>query len=322
MLSKKDSMILAELDVDSSRSLSKISRACGMSQQLAGYRMRRLRELGIIKGFYSLVDYSRFGQTCFRSYFPVSYRSADEFRKLIGDLSSNPHVVGIDECGGRWDISLTVLAGNASRFNKILKDIIASHPSLKDFDVVTNVVTHEFGRKYLRGGAAGSGVIIGGDREPVELSATDLMVIRETFSNPRKTAVQVSSSAGVHPRTVRKSLDRLRSQGILKGFSPVIDVQKLGRSRSRMMIKYRNITPVREKELVSYCRDHASAVSLNKVLGSWDMEIDIEARPGEPLRSCIMGIRERFEDIIRETETIEMFSNHKKALITREALGV
>jgi DNA-binding Lrp family transcriptional regulator len=246
--------------------------------------------LGVVRGFYSLVDYSRFGQTCFRSYFPVGYKSGEEFRELIKGLSSSPHVIGIDECGGRWDIVLTLLAGNASRFNKILKDLIASNPSLKDFDVVTNVVTHDFGRKYLHGGAGG-GVIIGGDRDPVQLSATDLAVIRETFSNPRKTSARVSSSVGVHPMTVR------------------------------MLVKYRNITPERERELVRYCRDHPSAVSLNKVLGSWDIEIDIEAGPGEPMRSCVMGIRERFEDIIRETETIELFQNHKKVLITREALG-
>jgi Lrp/AsnC family leucine-responsive transcriptional regulator len=322
MIDKKERRVLAELDIDSRSSLSKMAKSCNMSQQLAGYKLKRLSSTGIVQGFYTLVDYSRFGQSCFRTYMSVGYKSTSEFRRLMTSLSENPHVTEISECGGRWDVILTILAENASRFNKILKSIIAENPALKDFGVVTNVVTHEFSRKYLNTRRASPDIILGGDREPLLVSKTDRLVLSELFMNPRKTAAQLSARLSMNPRTVSRSILRMQKSGIIKGFRPLIDASLLGRTHSRMLIKYGGIDPARERELVAYCRSHSSIVSVNKVLGAWDIEIDIEARPGESLRSCIMGIRESFDDIIKETDSMEIFRSHKKTLITRDVLGV
>lgn len=322
MPDKKELRVLAELDIDSRSSLLKISKSCGMSQQLAGYKLRRLSSSGILQGFYTLVEYSRFGQSCFRTYLSVGYKSISEFRKLMSSLSENPHVTEISECGGRWDIILTILSGNASRFNKTLRGIIAENPVLKDFGVVTNVVTHEFSRKYLNPRRPGLDIILGGDREMLPVSRTDRLVLSEISANPRKTAAHISAKLSIHPRTASRSLVRMQKEGIIKGFRPLIDTSMLGRVHSRMLIKYGRVDPQREHDLVAYCRRHPDIVSLNKVLGSWDIEIDIEARPGEPLRSCIMGIRESFGDIIKETDSMEIFRSHKKSLINRDALGV
>jgi DNA-binding Lrp family transcriptional regulator len=322
MLEKNELRVLAELDIDSRSSLSKIAKSCKMSQQLAGYKLKRLYKSGVVQGFYALVDYSRFGQSCFRAYLSVGYKSIQEFRKLMASLSENPHVTEISECGGRWDVILTILAENASRFNKAFKGIIAENPALKDFGVVTNVVTHEFNRKYLNPRSPGLDIILGGDRERIPVSRVDRLVLSEISMNPRNTAVQVSSKLSLHPRTVSRSLVRMRKAGIIRGYRPLIDVSVLGRVHSRMLIKYGSIDPQREHELLEYCGRHPSIVYLNKVLGSWDIEIDIEARPGEPLRSCIIGIRESFDDIIKETDSMEIFRSHKKALITRHALDI
>ena len=67
MFLKKDKRLLNELDIDSRRPLSGIAKLSGMSQQLAGYKLKSFLEQGLITGFYACVDYSRFGYSCYKA---------------------------------------------------------------------------------------------------------------------------------------------------------------------------------------------------------------------------------------------------------------
>ena len=319
MMSKRDMRFLAEIDSDSRRPLSAIAGSLGISQQLASYKLRSLQDDGVLGGFYTVVDYSRLGYSCFRVYFSVNYSSSEQFRELIKSINGNPYAIEVNECGGRWDLVVAFLSRNASRFNKILRSIITENPPLKNYDVVTNVVSHCFGRKYL--GCRPVDIIVGGDREPVDIPAREMAVLAEILTDARVPLAEISRKLKINPKTAQSAISRLGQREVIKGFRPVIDPARIGYARNRMLVKYHNLSPEREKEMVSYCRTAGPVTGINKVLGKWDLEIELEARPGKELRSACMAIREGFQDIIKESEVIELFSLSKKSLLTREALG-
>ena len=67
-LDLKDRKILYELDLGARQSLSSIGRKVGLSKEVVNYRINRLTELGIIKGFYARIDSSRVGLVIFRTF--------------------------------------------------------------------------------------------------------------------------------------------------------------------------------------------------------------------------------------------------------------
>jgi DNA-binding Lrp family transcriptional regulator len=232
----------------------------------------------------------------------------------------NPGVIEVNECGGRWDLAVSFLAANASRFNKNLKELMNQNPSLKNYDVVTNAVSHRFPRKFLSEAPPVKGILIGGDREPLKISRRSALALAEILEDARKPLVEISARTGMNPKTVQSAISKLKDIGIVKGFLPVFGLHNIGYVRNRMFVKYHNLSPEREREFVSYCRQARNVTDVHKVLGAWDLEIDIESVPGKELREAIMSIREGFEDIIKESEVVEFFSLHKKSLLTRKAL--
>ena len=68
----KDRKILYELDDNSRRSATKIGRKIGLHKNVANYRIKRLEELGIIKGYYTVINSYKIGYDMFRFY--IVYR--------------------------------------------------------------------------------------------------------------------------------------------------------------------------------------------------------------------------------------------------------
>jgi len=56
-------------------------------------------------------------------------------------------------------------------------------------------------------------------------------------------------------------------------------------------------------------------VQMNKTVGDWDMEIDIESLDSGRIRQIILQIREEFKDIIERFNLIEFHDSYKKSYL-------
>ena len=68
-LDLKDRKILYHLDFNSRQSFSKLGRKVGLHKDVIGYRLKRLQEKGIIKGFFTVINYPKIGFNYYRFYF-------------------------------------------------------------------------------------------------------------------------------------------------------------------------------------------------------------------------------------------------------------
>ena len=65
----KDRKILYQLDINSRRSFSQIGKKVGLHKDVVAYRVNKLQEKGIIKGFYTETDDYKLGYIRYRFYF-------------------------------------------------------------------------------------------------------------------------------------------------------------------------------------------------------------------------------------------------------------
>ena len=79
----KDKRILYELDIDSRQSLSQIGKKVGLPKNVVAYRINKLRQHGIIKTFYTVVDAYKLGYIAFRMYLTYQYMTPEIEKELI-----------------------------------------------------------------------------------------------------------------------------------------------------------------------------------------------------------------------------------------------
>ena len=81
------------------------------------------------------------------------------------------------------------------------------------------IVNREFGRKYLFKDASKiSSVILGGDRQPVDIDKIDLNILSQLAENARKNSVAISRSINLTPKSVIHRIKKLQKRNILFQF--------------------------------------------------------------------------------------------------------
>ncbi len=313
-LTPNEKSILRQLESDSRMSFSKIAKKTRKSQQRVSYNVNSLIKKGVIKNFYTLIDYSKLGVISFRVYFKISYVSQARFREFVDFLRLQADTAWISSCGGDYDIICTFFASNPSQFNKKLRKVMAEFPKLiKDYTILTTIVIRNFEREYLLSGAnIPKEVIIGGDRKPEIIDDTDMHILNLICDNARINSVELANKLSLTPRTVIKRIKDLRERKIIIGFRPLLNLQKIGYISTLLLIRYHNMTVELERKLVNYLKIHLNIVGVVKTLGEWDLEIEIEVKSRHIFRKIEIEIREKFTSLIHEIRSVPLYGVFKK----------
>jgi Lrp/AsnC family leucine-responsive transcriptional regulator len=312
-LKKRDKRLLYEYCRNSRRPFTVLARKSRMSQQLVSYKIKAMKEAGIITQSYPLIDYSMFGLLQFYVHFRINYRSRKSFQDLVSRIQRHESVVEVTVRSGHYDLIVTFMSKNPSSFNKTLRRLIEKNPDqLKNHIILTNVVSHYFPKKYMVG-LEGSikDSIIGGDREPAIITETDKKVLELLVKDARSRTVDIAAKVKINPRTVVAVIKRLKKVGILQGFSSLLNFRLAGFQRRMMLIKYHNLSIEQEDNLRRFCITHKNITGMHKLFGDYDVAITAEADSAMDLRKVFINIRETFEDIINDSDSFNLYSTFK-----------
>ena len=313
LLRNSEKAVLGALEQGARRPFSAIAKHLKTSQQLVSYLVNAIEKKGIMKGYYTLIDYSKLDVLNFQVYLKVSYINKEKFDTLVEFLAAEPHTGIVLSCGGRYDIICSFFAKNPSQFNKACRAVIEKFPEqIKDYIILTIIVNRDFGRKYLfKDSALLMQNVIGGDREPEEIDETDMKILDALSQDARKNAVMIGQNIDLTPKSIIERIKKLHSRRIIKGFRPMIYPRKMGIIPILLLIKYHNISVNLENEMINFLKFHPAVVSILKTLGEWDIEIRIETLNQAEFRKTEIEIRQKFATLIQQIESIPIYKAHK-----------
>ena len=125
-LDKTDRAILAQLQRDAAQSLDDIARAVGSSKTPVWNRVRKMRDLGVIKGQTALVDPEALGlEACFFVLVRTSEHDREWQRKFLETLQARPEVMEAHRLAGDVDYILKVRVENARAYDVFYQALIA-----------------------------------------------------------------------------------------------------------------------------------------------------------------------------------------------------
>lgn len=307
----------------SENSRAKLRDLAGMlkrSPQRVKYSLKQLENDGIIYNPFSIIDYSFFGLILFRVYFKGGYISEKQKEDILKKLSENPCIVSVCELSGEFDLAIEISSPNPSRFNKELKKMIGLIPTLNNYKIILNLVSHIYPKSYLTENhefisSTEQDIIVGGDREIELFGPIEMAIMKNLLENPRIRLSMLAKKSGINVKTAVSVLRSLKKRRIIKGFKYVIDTNKLDISKFRLFLKLHNITKEKEDQLMAYLIKTKGVVNANKTVGDWDLEVDIESLDRINIRHMIIKLREDFKDIIETFNIIEFYSYYKKAYL-------
>src|SRR5210317_82508 len=140
MLNDTDRRLLRHWQADPSLSPAELSERAGVSASMAGRRIARMQESGVIEGLGAVVDWTALGyavEVSLRVTLDKTVpRAFDEFIDAARDV---PEVIEIQTFLGRVDVRLSVVARDMADYQQVYRDRILTLPHIAEVEALMHV---------------------------------------------------------------------------------------------------------------------------------------------------------------------------------------
>lgn len=314
-LNWKDKKIIERLDINSRSPNSKIGRKVGFSSQIVNYRILRLEERGIIKGFYTLVNVKKLGYTNYEVLFNTKYLNSKAMAKIVLEVKKIPEISWFVSCRGEWNIISSIMTKNVEEFSYILEkliDIIGNYLIRHDLFIIIRQNMLPYRKLIGKEQSIEDEKSVGYKNSVmnIEITKTDKTILRNIVSDARVGKKELSIKTGLSVDKIRYSLEKLEKNGIIKSYKPSIDVTKIGMAWHIVFFRLNPGEKSRKEELVNYLKGRFSAFRIVQGVGTWSLMTEFHSNDLNDFNLLYDKLLLRYEDIISEISVTQVLEEH------------
>jgi DNA-binding Lrp family transcriptional regulator len=313
MENKQELKVLSYLDQNSRVPLTTIAKDMKISPQKLKYHFDKLVKSGVILDFWPTIDFRKLGYINISYFFKLKNLSQEVENKLA-EYINEANDINIAMYGdGFWDLHITFSTKNIflnqEAFEKFYEKF---NSNISHYDTALPVGFYQFPRKYLLGNSKPivSG-LTGSDTDVIQISDIQRKILNLLNQDARLPYNDISNKIAVSRQTVVKNISDLEKDGVVQSYTILPNHEKLNILFYRTLIKIKNFNPKRHVELLRYCREHSNIVSFLKLVGNWQLLLDIEVSSVVDIRNMSKELREKFADMIDVVEPTLVFKIQK-----------
>lgn len=306
-LDNTDRKILWHLDLDARTPLTDLATAVGLSKQGLNYRLKKLTESGLIRGYYAIIDTHRLGLLTYRIYVRLASTSTAKTEKLLKLLCNHSHTLFVGTMTGSWDLEVVFVARNFIHFSNIIKELHEPFGgSIYRSNISMTPVCYGLRRDYLLSEVRKSPLTPSYGFEPdgTEWDELDFEILGVLATDGRATYDDLGRRFGVTNHTAKNRLMKLEGAQVIKGYRADINTKMLGREYVKALISLAPMSRKQERELYSACIKYSFVVYLTEVLGTWQLEIESEVERLSDLDEAVRTLRAKFPNLIADYDTV------------------
>ena len=299
-----DRRTLFELDKNARISGTSIGKKIRKSKQFVNYRIKKLEENKILKGYITVIDYSKLGYLSVRVYFKFHNLSPAQQAELENELIKDKKVWWLVTLEGIWDVGYAVAVKNILEFYDYWDKIMKKYRKfVSKKSVVAYTHIKQYPKSYLvEENNEHAGTLIGASKNQIRCDEFDLNLLRLIADNGRMPLLEIAQKLKTSPQVIRNHLRKLEKDGVIQGYRALIDVSSLGYRYYKSYINL--IHTERLMELEYFCKIHPNILNINRAIGGSDFEIELQAKSFDQFDQIMKEIRSRFEGMIDDYEFV------------------
>jgi len=299
-----DRRTLFELDKNARISGTSIGKKIRKSKQFVDYRIKKLEENKILKGYITVIDYSKLGYLSVRVYFKFHNLTPEQQAKLENELIRDKEVWWLVTLEGIWDVGYAMAVKNILEFYDYWDKIMKKYRKFISKNSVV-VYTHikQYPKSYLiEENNEHNGTLVGASKNQIRCDEFNLNLLRLIADNGRMSLLEAAQKLKTSPQVIRNHLRKLEKEGIIQGYRALIDVSSLG---YRYYKSYINLLHTEKlMELEYFCKRHPNILNVNRTVGGRDFEIKLQAKSFDQFDQIMKEIRTKFEGMIDDYEFV------------------
>lgn len=308
-MDKLDFKILQILDWDARTPIKRIAKEVRSNKDVVAYRIKRMEEELIITRYYPVLELHKLGYHLSRFYLDIE-ELKEEYERIFLDFLDNqinsslifrmdyPYKYGFF----LWTKSIYEVHDIIFKIKQFLGKKLIKY-------IYSLILTYrQYPKDYLFEKHQHS---VFRNIEPISkinYDENDYRILRELARNARFSTVQIAKNLRIPQTTVSNKIKMLEKKGIILGYRAEISYVKLGYVNYFLEIYLDENDNLNEIETWSnLC---PNVMWLQKIVGTCDIEIEVEVKNREELEVFLKKLRKKFPNIRK----INFFSQDYKKL--------
>ncbi len=303
-LDVKDRRILLEMDFNARMPASMLAKKIGLSQQSVDYRIKRLMDEGVIERFYPIINTAKLGYLLCRVFISFYNVTEETEKEIIAYLRKEKVVSWIGKIEGRYDIALSLRLRYLPDFMGFIARFLMKYGKhVKERKEGIGIVIHLLKRNYLLPEFKSEGIRIEAQKKDiVSLDDTEKKIIAILCENARLPIVDIAKRIQIPPHVAVYRLKKLEREGIILGYRPKININKLGYTDYKIHLYLSGASEREIERLESYLKMHPSVTFILMGIGTADVDFEVMAKTNKEFLDFIKKLKLAFPRIIRDCE--------------------
>ncbi len=312
-LDLKDRKLLYELDLNSRQSAHQLAKKIGLSKDAIIYRMKKLQEAGIIKQFHTVIDVGKLNFISFRLYLKLHNTTPEKEAEIIEYLKAKSVVAWLVSIDGEYDLGLWILTKTITEMNLFWKELLQKYrDNIEQRQLTIFTKVSYFPRTYLLDKKQNDlEYVFISEPHPADLDETDVAILQLLAPQARLPVTEIAQKLKLTAKTVAARIRLLEKKKVIVGYRTVFDLEKLGYLYYKVHFNLHNASLQKERQFRQYIKQHPNIVYDNEVLGSDDVEIELQVPSPREFRTICNEIKQEFADIISGYKYMLFYQEHK-----------
>ncbi len=304
-LDAKDNKLLELLVADGRMSVSQLASKVALKRDSVSYRIQKLQDKNIIRGYAPFIDFKALGFIVFHLYLLVSEKP-DSTSKLLEYLTKHPNAIRVLEFNDRWDYEVVLAVRSLDNFRDIRNELHEKFGEIiMEEDHIIEV--ERFSTSYLPLAFAAG---FTKDVKPYDADELDLSILKSMRYDARKTLIQVSKEVSADTDTIRKRIKKLEQNNVIHRFGAVVNISRLNYHLYVFNANMRFISERDDMRFRDLVKNSRNIIEIFKTTGDFDVTSYLAAENSHSLNTAIKNFKQEFAHTVTNYQALLVFQEH------------
>jgi len=297
-LDVKDKKILHELDINARQTLSQLSKKVNLSRDVVNYRINKLEKEGYIKGYQTIINFSKLGYLTIRFHLKFIDLSPKIEKNLISFLLKKENIILVSRAKGDFDLSFAIQISDLFELNNFeteFNGLFNKYIKTRKLGIYLEI--HHLQRDYLlnKKSKIQNQRVIKLEKKTNKIDEKDLKILKMLSKNARIPIVEISRKFNMNASTIANKIKKLEKDKIILGYKLLFGFDKINFRYFKVDFILKEISI--RKKLIDYCGNNPNIIYAGWASGGADLEIYLEIENTQKLLELIEKMRDLFPEI-------------------------
>jgi len=310
LLKEQDRKIISFLDGESRISINKLAKRVHLSKDGVNYRLKKLFNEGIITRCFAEINVAKLGLIIGKvalQFQNLDDKKADEIFEYLKKSTKIPWVV---YCSGRWDCIFGLFVKDIYETQEVLNNLSERYGKhILSKEVLVEPEYYVVGRGWPTNPKNRIIAKIGGKVEDLA-DGLDKKIIEVLAKNCRTPIINIAVSLKQSAGTIINRIKNLEKKGIIQNYFIGLNLDKIEMEFCKAFVYLQNPAKKEYGLLVDYCLKHPNVTAISKMVGAWEMEIEMEVKNFDEFYRIMNQIKSQFKEVVKSYEAVTITREH------------